>query len=208
MNRPDQFEQQLQQQYQHDKARHVLPAQVKNALLKKARQKQARQRHKAGWLRRNDWQGLWRNTQLALCCALLLLLGYLLQPVQPHSPLYYQISYSQGAEYRQVQHHVASNIRPQQSTALAQAQQQYRLSGEQSRAFYAQTGLLQQQQDHWQIKVCDQLLLTIDKQLLSQIDLSADITPQFAQWVEFTSDAAGLLIAIKPAAAPLHCSQG
>ncbi len=199
MNKPDQFEQQLQQQFQHDKACHPLPRPIINRVLVEARRQQQR-----SWLKRIGWQRLWRNTQLALSCALLLLLGYLLLPVAQQPQWHYQISYGQDTQYRQIQHHTAgSPLSP--ATTLAQAQQQFREAGANSSAFYAQTGLLRKEQQQWHIQICDQLLLTIDKQLLSQIDLTIDRSVLTPQWVEFTQSPDGTLLAIKPAQQALQC---
>lgn len=198
MNRPEQVEEKLQQQYQHDKACHVLPAHVRRAVLLQAKSRQ-----------RNNWHGLWRNTQLALSCALVSVLGYLLLADTSQPQWYYQIAYGEHAQYRQVQHH---GVTAEPGAALANgndaaggAYQQYLAAEQRDRAFYAQTGLLQQRSEQWQISVCNELLLTIDKQLVRQLQLSADISAIGQQWVEFISDPAGHLIAIKPASNALQC---
>ncbi|MEO3865752.1 hypothetical protein [Rheinheimera fenheensis] len=199
MNKPDPFEQHLKQQFQHDKACHPLPRPIVNRVLAEARRQQQRK-----GLKRIGWPQLWRNTQLALSCALLVLLGYFLLPVAQQPKWHYQISYAQDAQYRQIQHHTAGSA-PGNATALAQAQQQYREAGANSNAFYAQTGLLRQEQQQWHIQICDELLLTIDKQLLSQIDLTIDRSALTPQWVEFTQSSDGTLLAIKPAQQALQC---
>ncbi|MBZ9610271.1 hypothetical protein [Rheinheimera maricola] len=200
MNRPEQTEQKLQQQYQHDKACHVLPAHVRRAVLKQAAGRQ-----------RKNWHGLWRNTQLALSCAFMLVLGYLLLQVTPEAQWYYQIALSEDAQYRQVQHHGVTDqpgvLRVNGKDSASSAYQQYLASEQRDKAFYAQTGLLQQQADQWQISVCNELLLTIDKQLLHHLQLSADLGAVERQWVEFISDPAGQLVAIRPVSDAVQCPQ-
>lgn len=197
MNRPELGEEKLQQQFQHDKACHVLPGHVRRAVLQQAKNRQRKNSH-----------GLWHNTQLALSCAAVLVLGYLLLPT-PQPQWHYQIAYGEHAQYRQVQHH---GVTAEPGLALVNgnnpagsAYQQYLAAEQRDKAFYAQTGLLQPQADQWQISVCNELLLTIDKQLLSQLQLSANIGALGQQWVEFISDPAGQLIAIKPASNALQC---
>uniref|UniRef100_A0A486XY60 Uncharacterized protein n=1 Tax=Rheinheimera sp. BAL341 TaxID=1708203 RepID=A0A486XY60_9GAMM len=204
MTKPDAFEQQLKQHYQHDKACHPLPEQIRTALDEKARQQQD-----ISLLRRLGWQGLWRNTQLALSCALVVVMGYLLIPFQSPQQWHYQISYSQDPTYSRVQHHSVSADATPTAIALnntADAAYQQFLAAEQgTKAFHAQTGLLQQQADYWQIRVCNDLLVTIDKQLFSQLQRSPDIDSLGQQWVEFISNPAGQLIAIRAANQALHC---
>ena len=85
-------------------------------------------------------------------------------------------------------------------------QREYMTSAQHTMAFHQQIGLLRQQQQQWEISVCDELLLTIDKALLAQLHLSQQ-PEQFAaqQWVEFISDQQGQLIAIRPATGGLQC---
>ncbi|MCS4308841.1 hypothetical protein M2404_003203 [Rheinheimera pacifica] len=201
MTTPEHFEQKLQQQYQHDKACHVLPQRVGREIVRRARS-----------VKRHNGMGLWRNTQLAMSCALLLLMGYLLQPADKKEPLYYQVVVTQGEHYKEVQQHLLS---PQtEYMALSQqvdpsvVYQQYTAAQQRSTAFHYHTGLLRQQEEQWQITVCDDLLLTIDRQLLSQLNLQQHKLSDFAQqqWVEFVSNSAGRLVAIKPVSSGLYCS--
>ncbi|MDR6983993.1 hypothetical protein J2X32_002635 [Rheinheimera pacifica] len=201
MTTPEQFEQKLQQQYQHDKACHVLPQRVSREIVRRASP-----------VKRRSGMVLWRNTQLAMSCALLLLMGYLLQPADKTTPLYYQIVVTQHEHYKEVQQH---RLSPQtEHTALSQqadpsaVYQQYTAAQQRSTAFHYHTGLLRQQAEQWQITVCDDLLLTIDRQLLSQINLQQHKLSDFGkqQWVEFVSNSAGQLVAIKPVSSGLYCS--
>lgn len=201
MTTPEQFEQKLQQQYQQDKARHVLPKPVKRTILRRA--KAAKQR---------DGLGLWRNTQLALSCALLVLMGYLLYPGAVSTPQHYQIVVSHDPHFKEVQQHRLSphqqNTFSATATLPAEAYQQYMATQQRSAEFHYYTGMLKQHADQWQITVCDDLLLTIDRQLLSQLNLPKFKPGDFAQqqWVEFVSNAAGQLVAIKPVNHAGYCA--
>lgn len=202
MTTPEQFEQKLQQQYQHDKARHVLPQRVSHEIVRCARAAKPA-----------SGIGLWRNTQLAMSCALLLLMAYLLQPAEKNAPLYYQIVVTQDEHYQEVQQHRLSEQPEHTALSLpsspADAYQHYTAIQQRSKAFHYHTGLLRQQAEQWQITVCDDLLLTIDRQLLSQLNLPEFNQNDFAQqqWVEFVSNNAGQLVAIKPVSSGLYCTE-
>ena len=193
----EQFDQQLSQQYQHDKALHPLPKHITSAVLKQAASQQPPR-----------WGLSWRNAQLALSCAMLAVLGYLLAQQQhdPRAPLYYQLVVSHSDNYKEVQQHSVSS---DASATPLSAQQQYLDAAQRSQTFHRQTGLLRQQQQQWQISVCNDLLLTIDRQLVAQLELPL-ITPSLdakPQWVEFTRNQYGQLVAIAPTSQGLSCPQ-
>jgi hypothetical protein len=200
MPTPEQFDNKIQQQYRHEKAMHSLPEAVKNRIVRNGNRQ-----------RPSGWAGLWRNTQLALSCALIVVMGYLLLPVTSQPEQYYQILVSTNAQFKQVQQH---QITEQPELGVAQlhagnsAYQHYLDSTQRQLAFHQQIGLLRQSDEHWQISVCDELLLTVDRQLLTQLYLPLQLE-DFArqQWVEFVSDQVGQLIAIVPASTALHCPQ-
>lgn len=197
MSTPEQFDADLKRQFQHDKARHPMPASLRKDILRQANRK-----------KRPVAPVIWRNMQLALCCALLVVFGTVLLPThQAGQPQYYQITYSSNSQYREIQQH---SITHDAQLAIAElhriGQQQHAASTGQTAAFHQQIGLLRQEQQQWQISVCDELLLTIDKALLAQVYIPQEPT-QFAaqQWVEFVSDQKGQLIAIKPVTTFLQC---
>ena len=200
MPTPEQFEHKLRQQYQHEKAMHQLSSDAKRHILKQAKQ-----------LKPPLWQGLWRNTQLALSCAMLVVLGYLLLPALQRQPEQaYQVVFSTSSQFKQVQQHsIAAQATPADALRHANnaAYQQYLSASGRDVAFHQQIGLLQQQHEQWQISVCDELLLTVDRELLAQLHLPQQ-PERFAQqqWVEFISNQAGQLIAIIPATETLQCS--
>ena len=197
MSTPEQFDADLKQQFQHDKARHPMPAALRKDILRQANRK-----------KRPAAPVIWRNIQLALCCALLVVFGTVLLPTQQAGqPQYYQITYSSNGQYREIQQH---SITHDAQFAVAElhliGKQQYAASAGQTAAFHQQIGLLRQEQQQWQISVCDKLLLTIDTALLAQLYIPQEPT-QFAaqQWVEFVSNQQGQLIAIKPVMTVLQC---
>lgn len=197
MSTPEQFDQDLQQQYQHDKALHPLPQQVRQAIRQTAmRRVAARQRP--------DWRFSWRSAQLAVCSALLLVMGYLMQQPQPVAKQYYQIMLVHSAQYREVQQHSVSNVKADDHNATEY--QQYLAAAQDTEVFHRQVGLLRQQQQQWQISVCNELLLTIDTELLAQLKMPAAVRQaQQPQWVEFISNSHGQLLAIQPATQTLQC---
>lgn len=202
MTSPERFEQHLQQQYQQDKAQHPLPRSVKRRIVAASADN-----------RRVPLQQLWRYTQVALSCGALLVLGYVMQQSTPAPS--YQIIVSSGQGYQQVQQHSLANATAPSSsiqlnsTDYAQAQQFYAQAQQQTNQFHTQTGMLKQQQQQWQITVCDQLQLNIDTQLIAQLGVKHDqlLHTQQAQWVDFISTDSGQILAIQPAKAPLHCPQ-
>ncbi|MBU1307992.1 MAG: hypothetical protein KKE30_00490 [Gammaproteobacteria bacterium] len=197
MSTPEQFDRELRQQYQHDKALHPLPQQVHRAI----RQATARQRA-AGKAR--NWRFSWRSAQLAVCSALLLVMAYLLQLPQPVTTQYYQVLLSHNEQYRQVQQHSVSTQVAADTNATEY--QHYIASTQHTEQFHRQIGLLRQQQQEWQISVCNDLLLTIDTQLLAQLAMPKAVRqPQPPQWVEFISNSRGQLVAIQPATQALLC---
>ncbi|HSG51725.1 MAG TPA: hypothetical protein VLA40_06430 [Rheinheimera sp.] len=197
MSTPEQFDADLKQQFQHDKARHPMPAALRKDILRQANRK-----------KRPAAPVIWRNIQLALCCALLVVFGTVLLPTQQAGqPQYYQITYSSNSQYREIQQH---SITHDAQFAIAElhriGKQQYAASAGQTAAFHQQIGLLRQEQQQWQISVCDDLLLRIDKSLLAQLYLPQSIEKlAMQQWVEFISDESGQLMAIRPATKTMQC---
>ena len=196
MQTPEQFEQTLKQRYQHDQAMHPLPDKVRNAVLQQAAAK-----------RRRSPVFNWRNVQLALSCAALTVLGYLLvlSPAQT-GPLYYQVVVSQSDGFGETQQHSLTEQKPA-TPNQAEHYQQYLASNSHSEAFHHQTGLLRQHQQQWSITVCNDLLLTIDMPLLAQLDIPNQIQakPEQPQWVEFVQNRQGQLVAILPTDEALVC---
>lgn len=199
MSTPEQFDTDLKQHFQQDKATHIMPDALRNDILRKASRKA-----------RLGVPVIWRNIQLALCCTLLVVFSTVLLPTQHAGQTqYYQITYSSNSQYREVQQHsITDNAQLAVSELKQLGHNQYLALAKQTMAFHQQTGLLRQQQQQWEISVCDELLLTIDKALLANLDLPQP-PEQFAaqQWVEFISDQQGQLIAIKPATAVLKCPE-
>jgi len=197
MSTPEQFDADLRQQFQQDKAMHLMPEALRRDIL-----------HKASRKARTSTVVTWRNIQLALCCTLLVVFSTVLLPGrQTALPQYYQITYSSNSQYREVQQHSVTQDAQMAVSQLQQiGQREYMTSAQRTMAFHQQIGLLRQQQQQWEISVCDELLLTIDKALLAQLHLSQQ-PEQFAaqQWVEFISDQQGQLIAIRPATGGLQC---
>ncbi len=197
MSTPEQFDQELQQQYQHDKALHPLPQQVRQTIHQAAVRRAAARQGPA-------WRFSWRSAQLAICSALLLVMGYLLQQSQPVAKQYYQIVLTHNDQYRQVQQHSVSNVKTDQHSTTEY--QQYLAAAQHTEVFHRQVGLLRQQQQEWQISVCNELLLTIDTELLAQLDMPKAVRQvQQPQWVEFVSNSRGQLVAIQPALQALLC---
>lgn len=195
MQTPEQFEQQLRQGYQHDKALHPLPENVRNKLLRHATARQT----KRGVFN-------WRSMQLALACAALSVLGYLmlLSPVQD-APLYYQVVVTHSDGFGETQQHSLSEYKADPSTA--EHYQQYLASNRHSEALHRQTGLLRQEPQQWSITVCDDLRLTIAPQLMAQLNVPGQLQTRLEQpqWVDFIRNRQGQLVAIQPAAEALIC---
>lgn len=194
------FSQQLQQAYQQDKAAHAMPARVKQQILRRAHQ-------------RKDfaYQSWFRNAQLALGSIFLAVLGYLmLQPVSIGS---YQIvvSYSDNATKMEA-HSVTVRSLPAvvaQFTA-DESQQRYQemlVAQDNINQFYAEQGLLQKVEQHWQITLCNAQVVSIDEALLQQLHTYG---VQLAQWqqeqhVELYRGPQGQILAIKPILQSQHC---
>lgn len=194
------FSQQLHQAYQQDKAAHAMPARVKQQILRRAHQ-------------RKDfaYQSWFRNAQLALGSIFLAVLGYLmLQPVSIGS---YQIvvSYSDNATKMEA-HSVTVRSLPAvvaQFTA-DESQQRYQemlVAQDNINQFYAEQGLLQKVEQHWQITLCNAQVVSIDEALLQQLHTYG---VQLAQWqqeqhVELYRGPQGQILAIKPILQSQHC---
>jgi hypothetical protein len=201
MTTPEQFEQKLQQQYQHEKAKHVLSEQGRRKIVRQAQR-----------LNRHRWLHHWRNIQLVLSCVFVMVLGFLLLTTPKTAPMYYKIVVTSDEQYREVQQHQISAQSDLSVAKLAnpgrQAYQHYRDLTQLGAAFHRHIGLLRQNDDQWQISVCNDLLLTIDRQLLQLVKLSQPVADyQQLQWVEFIRDDAGQLLAITPSSAALQCPQ-
>ena len=210
MTTPEKFEQQLRQQFQHEKARHGAPDSLKQQVLLKAHQAQARRQRQRWSMISGRWPTLWRNSQLALCCALLLVTGGLLLQQPEQAPLYYQIVVLQDDKQGQVQQHrltiQSENAVKGTHGELNLAYQQYNALTRLGQAFHHSTGLLRQQDDGWQIRFCDDLVVSLDRDLFNQ--LSRDNEPQtlaLAQWVDVISHSSGQLVAIAPAQTVANC---
>ncbi|MDP2715649.1 hypothetical protein [Rheinheimera sp.] len=211
MTTPERFEQQLQQQYQHNKAKHPLPGAVLNAIAVRAKQRT-----------KPALPGLWRNMQLAMSVCGVLLLGVMLQREPTAQAGYYHIVQIQQQEqqyqepqYKEMQRHSLSAQAEQGVVSSADRVDGYGMADyftarAQSDNFHYQTGLLRRQQQDWEISVCDDLLLSIDHNLLAKIAIiNLDSTAvNDGQWVEFVSNNKGQLVAISPAKQPLQCRQG
>lgn len=195
MQTPEQFEQELKHRYQHDKALHPLPAHIRDTVLRHAAAKQAR-----------HFAFNWRNLQLALACAALSVLGYLMvsSPAQ-QTPLYYQVTVLHDEGFNETQQHSVSEQKPQH--AKADRYQQYLASNQHSEALHHQVGLLRRQQQEWSITVCNDLFLTITPQLMDKLDIPGQVHTRLEQpqWVEFIRNRQGQLVAIQPATEALVC---
>lgn len=203
MTTPERFEQQLQQQYQHSKAKHPMPAALIKTISGKAKQRPA-----------GVMPGLWRNMQLALSVCGVVLLGVLLQRSPATATGYYHIVQLQDplqqSQYKEVQRHSLVSQAEAGAVKQQQALHNYFSVKAKNDNFHYQTGLLRRQQQDWEISVCDELLLSIDHNLLAKIAVtSIDPTElHMGQWVEFVSNARGQLVAISAATQPLQCRQG
>ena len=195
MQTPEQFEQELRQGYQHDKAMHPLPQRVCSTVLNHAAAQQTGKRAFS-----------WRNLQLALSCAALSVLGYLLvlSPAQ-YTPPYYQVVVTQSEGFNETQQHSLSEQKPER--IKAERYQQYLASNQHSEALHRQIGLLRQEPRQWSITVCNDLFLTIEPQLMAQLDIPRQMQTRLEQpqWVEFIRNHQGQLVAIRPASEALIC---
>lgn len=194
------FEQQLQQQFQHSKQQHPLPATVKRSLLKVAKQRQ-----------RPDFAHWWRYGQLALGCAVLTVTAYLMS--LPVTMPGYQIVVSHSEHYQEIEQHLLTSrsvpavVAPFSTDNNQQRYQQLIAAQQQTTQFYAQVGQLDKTQPQWQIKVCDELLISLDASLiaaLQQHDQSMS-TLQQDQWVEFRRGQSGQILAIVATGNTLQC---
>lgn len=195
MQSPEQFEQQLKQRYQHDQALHPLPEHIRDAVLNKAAAKRAERPVFS-----------WRNLQLALSCAALAVLAFLLADSDTgQTPYYYQVVVTHDEGFAETQQHSLSEQKPTDSKA--ERYQQYLASKAHSEALYRQIGLLQHGQQQWSITVCNDLLLTIAPELMAQLNIPKQVHHQLQQpqWVEFIRNQHGQLVAIQPAAKALSC---
>lgn len=189
----------LQQQYQQSKQANPLPDKAKKRIIQFAA---ARQEKQYGW---------WRNTQLVLGCGFLAVLGYLMmQPVMVPS---YQIIVSHDGSFKEIQQHSLTlrsvpAVVAQFTTDENQLRYQQLQAAQQNTAqFYSQKGILHKEQQQWQIKVCDELLVNIDQALLNQLSLYDSSINQLPQhrWVELTRGAQGQILAIRSADSALQC---
>lgn len=213
MTTPEQFEQQLRQQFQHEKARHGAPDSLKQQVLLKAHQAQARRQRQRGAMLSGRWSAIWRNSQLALCCALLLVTGVLLLQQPEQTPLYYQIVVLQDDKQGQVQQHRltmhSDNAVKGTHGELNLAFQQYNALSRLGQDFHHSTGLLRQQDDGWQIRFCDDLVVKLDQGLFNQLSQqSGQQDAALAQWVDVISHSSGQLVAITASPVVPHCPQG
>lgn len=194
------FAQQLQDAYQQDKAAHAMPARVKQQILQQAERSKGLPYH--GWF---------RNAQLALGSVFLAVLGYLmLQPVSIGS---YQIvvSYTENATKMEA-HSLTVRSLPAVVAQFAadESQQRYQqmlLAQDNINQFYAEQGVLQKVQQHWQITMCNEQVVSIDEALLLQLKTYG---VQLAQWqleqnVELYRGPQGQILAIKPILQAQQC---
>lgn len=189
----------LQQQYQKSKQANPLPGKVKKRIMQLAA---------SGQVNRHMW---WRNTQLVLGCGFLAVLGYLMmQPVLVPS---YQIIVSHDGAFKEIQQHSLTlrsvpAVVAQFTTDENQLRyQQLQAAQQNTTQFYSQKGMLHKEQQQWQIKVCDELLVNIDQALLHQLSLYDSSINQLPQhrWVELTRGEQGQILAIRSADSALQC---
>lgn len=194
------FAQQLQQAYQQDKAEHAMPERVKQQILLQAERRKGL-----------PYQGWFRNAQLALGSIFLAVLGYLM--LQPVSISSYQIvvSYTENATKMEA-HSLTVRSLPAvvAQFTLDESQQRYQqmmLAQQNISQFHAEQGVLQKVQQHWQITMCNDQVVSIDEALLQQLKT---YEVQLAQWqleqnVELYRGPQGQILAIKPILQTQHC---
>jgi hypothetical protein len=187
MNKP---EQKLQQLYQQSKADHPMPADLKRALLQLSTKPEKR-----------HWHKLWPATQGLVASAALIWLAQQLW----WQPEYYQIVLQSDAVYHQVQlHSLATESVKVQQSAYQQRYQQYQQARAQLELSNSLVGQLRFEGQHWQVAVCDQLLLKLDQQLADE--LRKDNKWQTGQWVELKTGAQGQILSVVSSRQPLHCA--
>jgi len=187
MNKP---EQKLQQLYQQSKANHPMPADLKRALLQLSTKPEKR-----------HWHKLWPATQGLVASAALIWLAQQLW----WQPDYYQIVLQSDTVYHQVQlHSLATESVKVQQSAYQQRYQQYQQARAQLELSNSLVGQLRFEGQHWQVAVCDQLLLKLDQQLADE--LRKDNKWQTGQWVELKTGAQGQILSVVSSRQPLHCA--
>lgn len=184
------LDEKLQQLYQQSKTDHPMPESLKRQLL----QLQSKPRGA-------QWKSLWPAIQgLAASVALIWLAQQLWW-----QPEYYQIVLQSDTHYHQVQlHSLAKNEQSPQQTAYQQRYQQYQQARQQLEQSNSLVGQLNFSGQHWQIEVCDRLLVKIDQQLA--LELQQDQSWRAGQWVELKTGQQGQILAIISGKKPQQCS--
>lgn len=180
----------LQRLYQQSKAEHAMPEQLKQQLLQLDT--------KSG---KKNWRSLWPALQgLAASVALIWLAQQLWW-----QPEYYQIVLQPDAAYHQVQlHRLGGDQTSPQHTAYQQRYQQYQQARHQLEKSNSLVGQLSFSGQHWQVEVCNRLLVKIDQQLAEE--LQQDQSWRVGQWVELKTGQQGQILAIVSGQQALQCS--
>lgn len=184
------LDEKLQQLYQQSKTEQPMPDQLRQQLLQLKPEQ-----------RKTNWRSLWPAVQgLAASVALIWLAQQLWW-----QPAYYQIVLQSDANYHQVQlHSLAKNETSSQQTAYQQRYQQYQQARHQLEQSNSLVGQLSFSGQHWQVEVCDQLLVKIDQQLA--LELQKDLPWHAGQWVELKTGQQGQILAIISGKAALQCN--
>lgn len=193
MTEPEPIDNKLQQQYQRDKAQHAMPTALKKRLVQQAEQSSRDAPSRYVW---------WRSMQLTLSSVFLLVLGYLLlQPVEQAS-YFIAVSYADNAieveQHSVVVRSVPALVAPFTDDESQQRYKEMLLAQHNIQQFHAEQGVLQKVQQHWQIRVCDDVVVQLDQALLAQLKLDSQKLQQLhsAQNIDFFRGPQGQLLAI------------
>ncbi|RVT45541.1 hypothetical protein EMM73_12600 [Rheinheimera sediminis] len=183
------LDEKLQRLYRQSKAEHPMPAQLRQQLLQ-LKSEQAK----------TNWTSYWSVVQGLAASVALIWLGQQLWG----QPEYYQILVQSDASYHQVQlHTLAKADTASRQTTYQQRYQHYQQARDQLEQSNSLVGQLSFSGQHWQVEVCDQLLVKIDQLLASE--LQQDLQWRSGQWVELKTGQQGQILAVISGKAPLHC---
>lgn len=202
MTEPEHFEKKLQQQYQQDKAQHPMPTTLEKRLRQQVKQGKRSSSTRYAW---------WRGMQLALSSVFLLVLGYLL--LQPVEQAYYLIAVSYADNATEVQQHsvvvrsVPALVAPFTEDESQQRYKEMLVAQHNIQQFHAEQGVLQKVQQHWQIRVCNEVVVQLNQELLAQLKLDSRQLQhlQQAQSIDFFRGPQGQLLAIQSSNNVLQC---
>lgn len=174
------LDEKLQALYQQSKSAQQMPDELKQRLLQLKPQS-----------RPSNWRKIVPVAQAVVASAALIWLTQQLQS----QPDYYQIVLQSDDQLHQVQLHQLTNTATSvQQSAYQQRYQQYQQAKQQLEQSNKRLGLLSRSGQHWQIEVCDGVLVKIEQQLAQ--DLQKDKSWRSGQWVEFNTGQQGQILAV------------